>query len=191
MANNVTNIIELRGTPDRVQELLDSIANEEYGCGSISFEKIIPMPGNLYMGAIPRDGPQPYGNNNWLDWSRANWGPKWDAYGFDNRPKDTPENTLWFLSANQAPHPVIQRLSELFPDVVMEHLWADSNLGYGCGTCTYKAGQKIEECYSDYGCRAYEFSAKVLGVDLAEMGYVLTEEGTDYIHRDFLEVQSL
>ena len=191
MANNVTNIIELRGTPDRVQELLDSIANEEYGCGSISFEKIIPMSGNLYMGAIPRDGPQPYGNNNWLDWSRANWGPKWDAYGFDNRPKDTPENTLWFLSANQAPHPVIQRLSELFPDVVMEHLWADSNLGYGCGTCTYKAGQKIEECYPDYGRHAYEFSAKVLGVDLAEMGFVLTEEGTDYIHRDFLEVQSL
>ena len=191
MANNVTNIIELRGTPDRVQELLDSIANEEYGCGSISFEKIIPMPGNLYMGAIPRDGPQPYGNNNWLDWSRANWGPKWDAYGFDNRPKDTPENTLWFLSANQAPHPVIQRLSELFPDVVKEHLWADSNLGYGCGTCTYKAGQKIEECYPDYGRHAYEFSAKVLGVDLAEMGFVLTEEGTDYIHRDFLEVQSL
>lgn len=191
MANNVTNIVELRGTPERVQELLNTIANEEYGNGSISFAKIIPMPGNLYMGAIPRDASQPYGNNNWLDWSRANWGPKWDAYGFDNRPKDTPENTLWFLSANQAPHPVIQRLSELFPDVVMEHLWADSNLGYGCGSCTYKAGQKIEECYPDYGRRAYEFSAKVLGVDLAEMGYVLTEEGTDYIHRDFLEVHSL
>ena len=191
MANNVTNIIELRGTPERVQELLNTIANEEYGNGSISFEKIIPMPDNLYMGAVPRDGAQPYGNNNWLDWSRANWGPKWDAYGFDNRPKDTPENTLWFLSASQAPHPVIQRLSELFPDVVMEHLWADSNLGYGCGTCTYKAGQKIEECYPDYGRRAYEFSAKVLGVNLAEMGYVLTEDGTDYIHRDFLEEPTL
>lgn len=89
MANNVTNIIELRGKPERVQELLEAIANEEYGSGSISFEKIIPMPGNLYMGAIPRDGTQPYGKNNWLDWSRANWGPKWDAYGFDNRPKDT------------------------------------------------------------------------------------------------------
>lgn len=86
MANNVTNIIELRGKQERVQELLESIANEEYGSGSISFEKIIPMPGDLYMGEIPRDGPKPYGQNNWLDWSRANWGPKWDAYGFGNRP---------------------------------------------------------------------------------------------------------
>ena len=191
MANNVTNIIELRGKPERVQELLNAIGNDEYGSGSISFEKIIPMPGNLYMGAISRDGTLPYAKNNWLDWSLANWGSKWDAYGFDNRPKETPDSTLWFLSANQPPHPVIQHLSEMFPDVVMEHLWADANLGYGCGTCTYKAGQKIEECHPDYGRRAYEFSAKVLGVDLAEMGYVLTEEGTDYIHRDFLEVQSL
>ena len=73
MANNVTNIIELRGKPERVQELLNAIGNDEYGSGSISFEKIIPMPGKLYMGAIPRDGTQPYGKNNWLDWSLANW----------------------------------------------------------------------------------------------------------------------
>ena len=85
MANNVTNIIELRGKTERVQELLEAIANEEYGSGSISFEKIIPMPCNLYMGAIPRDGTQPYGKNNWLDWSRANWGPKWDAYWTSGR----------------------------------------------------------------------------------------------------------
>ena len=52
MANNVTNIIELREKPERVQELLNTIGNDEYGSGSISFEKIIPMPGNLYMGAI-------------------------------------------------------------------------------------------------------------------------------------------
>lgn len=191
MANHVTNIIELRGNPDRIRELLETIADEEDGIGSISFEKIIPMPDGLYLGGIPLDGPKPYGNQNWLDWSRANWGPKWNAYGFDERPENTPANTLWFLSANQPPHPVIQRLSEMFPDIVMEHLWAEDNLGEGCGTCTYKAGQKIEECYPDYGRRAYEFSAKVLDVDLEAMGYVLTEDGTDYVHREFLEVQSL
>ena len=92
MANNVTNIIELRGKPECVQELLNAIGNDEYGSGSISFEKIIPMPGNLYMGAISRDGTLPYAKNNWLDWSLANWGSKWDAYGFDNRPKGTSEN---------------------------------------------------------------------------------------------------
>ena len=35
MANNVTNIIELRGKPERVQKLLEAIANEEYGSGSM------------------------------------------------------------------------------------------------------------------------------------------------------------
>ena len=33
MANNVTNIIELRGKPELVQELLNTIANDEYGSG--------------------------------------------------------------------------------------------------------------------------------------------------------------
>ena len=191
MANYVTNIVRFRGDESRIEELRASVQDERYGMIGIDFDKIIPMPKNLFMGAVGPMERELYGKNNWLDWSRANWGPKWDAYGFDNRPKETSDSTLWFLSANQPPHPVIQHLSEMFPDVVMEHLWADANLGYGCGTCTYKAGQKIEECYPDYGRRAYEFSAKVLGVDLAEMGYVLTEEGTDYIHRDFLEVQSL
>lgn len=99
MANNVTNIIELRGKPERIQDLLETSAKEEDGFGSISFDKIIPVPRDLYMGDVPTGGPKPYGKNNWLDWSRANWGPNWDAYGFDDRPKDTPENTLWFLSA--------------------------------------------------------------------------------------------
>ena len=191
MANNVTNIVRFRGDESRIEELRTAVQDDRYGKIGIAFEKIIPMPKNLYMGAMGILEQQLYGTNNWLDWSLANWGSKWDAYGFDNRPKEISNSTLWFLSANQPPHPVIQHLSEMFPDVVMEHLWADANLGYGCGTCTYKAGQKIEERYPDYGRRAYEFSAKVLGVDLAEMGYVLTEEGTDYIHRDFLEVQSL
>ena len=63
MASNVTNIIELRGKPERVQELLNAIGNDEYGSGSISFEKIIPMPGNLYMGAISRNGTLPTGSS--------------------------------------------------------------------------------------------------------------------------------
>lgn len=32
MASNVTNIIELRGKPDRIQELLKYVANDEAGC---------------------------------------------------------------------------------------------------------------------------------------------------------------
>lgn len=123
------------------------------------------------MGDVSMDGSKPYGQNNWLDWSRANWGSKWDAYGFDDLPQDTPENTLWFLSANQPPHPVIQRLSEMLPDVVMELLWADANLGYGCGTCTYQAGQKIEECYKQNAALERQELA-----DLRELVFHLQED---------------
>ena len=52
MPNHVTNIIELNGDRLEIKNLLETIKNDEIGLGSIDFEKIIPMPDNIYRGDL-------------------------------------------------------------------------------------------------------------------------------------------
>ena len=47
MPNHVTNIIEIKGDPARIKALFAAIKNDEYGLGSIDFNKLIPMPPEL------------------------------------------------------------------------------------------------------------------------------------------------
>ncbi|NBI19016.1 hypothetical protein D1841_16120 [Neglecta sp. X4] len=44
MPNHVTNIIEIKVDPARVNALFETVKNDEYGLGSIDFNKPIPMP---------------------------------------------------------------------------------------------------------------------------------------------------
>ena len=44
MPNHVTNIIEIKGDPARVKALFEAVKSDEYGLGSIDFNKLIPMP---------------------------------------------------------------------------------------------------------------------------------------------------
>lgn len=47
MPNHVTNIITLSGDKDQVARLMKAVQNDEYGLGSIDFNKIIPMPATM------------------------------------------------------------------------------------------------------------------------------------------------
>ena len=47
MPNHVTNIIEIKGDPARIKALFEAVKNDEYGLGSIDFNKLIPMPPEL------------------------------------------------------------------------------------------------------------------------------------------------
>lgn len=51
MPNHVTNIITFSGDKEQISRVLESIKNDEYGLGTISFNKIIPMPESLNMEA--------------------------------------------------------------------------------------------------------------------------------------------
>ena len=44
MPNHVTNIIEIKGDPARIKSLFEAVKNDEYGLGSIDFNKLTPMP---------------------------------------------------------------------------------------------------------------------------------------------------
>jgi len=45
--NHVTNIIKIEGNPARIKAMFEAVKNDEYGLGSIDFNKLIPMPPEL------------------------------------------------------------------------------------------------------------------------------------------------
>ncbi len=181
MPNHVTNIIQLRGKAEEIDAIKSAIQEDSAGLGSIDFEKIIPMPSHIFRGDLGRKEYELYGKNNWYDWSVANWGTKWNAYGFREFAGELNRNTIQFLSAWGAPHPVIQKLSEMYPTITVEHQWADEDIGYNCGQRIYQGGVIQDQYYPDYGKHAVEFALKVHGETPEERGLVLNEAGTEYV----------
>ena len=47
MPNHVENHISLQGDPAQIRTMLKAIQSDEYGIGSVDFNKIIPMPESL------------------------------------------------------------------------------------------------------------------------------------------------
>ena len=129
MPNHITNKIEFYGEQENINKVLDLIKGEEK---FIDFEKIIPMPDNIYRGNLGYEEEKLYGKNNWYDWSIENWGTKWNAY-HDNL--DKANNTLTFDTAWSCPLPVLDALAELCykHGVYFTGKWADEDCGYNTG----------------------------------------------------------
>lgn len=152
MPNHVENHLTFDCSEERLKEILKAIGRDEdsaldgqYGIGTFDFNKVIPMPDDIYRGDLGPKEQKIYGKKNWYDWSCWNWGTKWNSYGnsFDG-------HTLTFQTAWSAPHPVIEKLSEMYPDVTISHRWADEDLGCNCGERDYRNGEITHE-YSDIG----------------------------------------
>lgn len=183
MPNHITNRIKITGDSDAAKRVLDKIKNDEFGVGTIDFEKIIPMPKNIFKGNLGIRERELYGKDNWYDWSVANWGTKWNAYGFDPNTDYSKKKELRFLTAWSAPHPVIEKLAEMFPSVKFEHEWADEDIGMNCGRHVYYDGERIEEYYSESERDRLEFAARVMDIQLEEdCGLYLNASETGYIN---------
>ena len=130
-----------------------------------------------------------YGASTWYDWASCNWGTKWNAYGYDNG-VEMEDDKLRFLTAWGAPHLVIQKLSEMYPDIKFEHEWADEDIGSNCGRYVYYDGERIEEYYPESQKDCLEFAANVMDASLeedysmylnaAETGYINIEYDDEY-----------
>ena len=67
MPNHVMNTLAFSGDAKRIREMKEKIKSDEYGLGTIDFEKIIPMPDSIYRGDLGRDEMEKYGKDNWYD----------------------------------------------------------------------------------------------------------------------------
>ena len=197
MPNHVTNVISFSGDKSRISAMLKEIQNDEHGIGSVDFEKILPMPDTVYNGSLGIRERELYGENNWYDWRIGNWGTKWNSYGYTEN-TTLQDGKIKFLTAWSAPHPILQKLSEMFPDVKMEHEWADEDIGMNCGRYVYYDGERVEEYFPESQKECLEFAAKVMDVSLeedyalylnaSETGYVNIEYDDEY---ELVEIEDL
>lgn len=237
MPNHVENIIQFSGDRYQINTMLEQIKDDQYGIGTIDFNKIIPMPSSLnieagsktdrglkiYKGfvevytlagtmnmdkldSIPIESEQAflqyrtdvipeewelgkiawnnirkYNSPTWYDWCICNWGTKWNAYGYEGNAGYTVGDKIEFQTAWSAPHTVLGKLSEMYPEISFEHQWADEDIGMNCGRRTYLGGEMIDE-YIPEGIRATDFALKVWDYDPAEFGMAKNSTGTAYIN---------
>lgn len=91
-----------------------------------------------------------YGASSWYEWCIANWGTKWNAYTV----KEEDVDIITFETAWSSPDPVIRKLSEMYPGVLVEHWWADEDTGSNTGHAVYLDGQAVE--YVEYPTNSQE-----------------------------------
>ena len=137
---------------------------------------------------------QQYGFPTWYEWSINNWGTKWNAYDcliFDDDEHDYDE--ICFNTAWSAPHPILSKIAQMYPDIEVEHEWADEDFGHNLGRVRYKGEVILEEYIPEKMKESYEFALKVHGYDDMEtIGLSLNSTETDYIpiwHEDLSVVQ--
>lgn len=138
MPNWVNNTVVLDGP--QTEYIFKNIFNE----GKVDFNDIIPMPSDIFTGALGREEQEKYGEKNWYDWSCQNWGTKWNAMNAE--PLGT--NGVSFETAWSMPEPIFKEISRRFPDMSVRVLYADEDRGSNCGFLEYKNGngQTVEFC---------------------------------------------
>lgn len=123
-----------------------------------------------------------YGAPTWYDWCISNWGTKWNAYGYSEDTIDYHDGgTLYFQTAWSAPHPILEKLTQMFPDIMLEHEWADEDIGQNCGRRSYQNGERIEEYYPESEAEAVEFACKLWDYDPLDLDLCLNADATKYI----------
>jgi hypothetical protein len=147
MPNHVTNVIELKTEDfDRIKDRI--MSGEEF-----DFEKLIPMPLNVYRGNISFINEIRF-PNNWYNWSIENWGTKWNAYDTHvNRGEK--ETKLTFFTAWEKPDPVIVAFANL-TKIPFQHKYFDEGHGfYGHDAWGFPRnnweGKAMSLLASDYG----------------------------------------
>lgn len=80
----------------------------------------------------------------WYDWQIEKWGTKWNAYEPEAR-----DGLVRFQTAWSAPHPVILKLTDMFPEACIEHQWADEDTGSNLGSRIYHKGRMVEGSIAD------------------------------------------
>ena len=126
---------------------------------------------------------QQYGFPTWYEWSINNWGTKWNAYDcIEIEDAAEARKELCFNTAWSAPHPILSKLAQMYPDVEIEHEWADEDFGHNLGRVKYKGDTILEEYIPETTKEAYEFALKVHGYeDMETVGLSLNSTETDYI----------
>ena len=133
-----------------------------------------------------------YGVPTWYEWCNQHWGTKWNAYGYGEAKVDYQDgDALNFLTAWSAPHPVMEKLAEMFPNVEIEHEWADEDIGHNCGRYHYQNGVRIEEWFSETEREAIDLGCELMGLEPLDYGLSPNAAGTGYVNLEDDEYEKI
>ena len=113
---------------------------------------------NVHTGEVALDNLHDHGFSTWYEWSNQNWGTKWNAYDIESEGCEIRFNTAW-----AAPLQVIERLAAEFPDIVIEHFWADESIGDNCGHNTHQDGDTSSAWLFDGDSEAFDVFVRCWG----------------------------
>lgn len=121
MPNHVTNELIFRNISlERQAEILAKIVNSE---GRIDFGILVPVPINVWRGNVSTRHEKAF-RKTAMDWTRENWGTKWNAY--EIRPIVQTDDTLT-VTFDTAWSPPFPWLAAVFNGlkVSFDHNWFD------------------------------------------------------------------
>lgn len=110
--------------------------------GKFDFNKITPMPDDIYRGDLGEKERAKYGNRNWYDWSIEHWGTKWNACE-----SNVQGNTVYFETAWSCPVPLLVELGKRVGGILV--FYADEDTGSNCGGFIVKKNGDIIELEND------------------------------------------
>lgn len=81
-----------------------------------------------------------YGSTDWYEWSIKNWGTKWNAC------EGIVENNELLFETAWSPVPkIVEQLSIKFPDAIFKYDFAEEQICFICGECSFKNGLLIHD----------------------------------------------
>ena len=138
MSGIIRHRVFFSGNQKQISELLRTVKNRQKKT-LFDFNKIIPMPNTVYNGVLNADALAAYGDNNWYEWCKANWGTHNNAYN----PK-LYGNMLEFETNCGVPRPIFSKITVLYPEIKISIHYANED-GSIVGKEMYDCGNfKVE-----------------------------------------------
>lgn len=105
-------------------------------------------PDSIEMAKLARQAMTETGYKDWYDWSIANWGTKWDAYDQGMEEVGDEEVIYTFDTAWSVPYPVLEKLSEEFPELKFEVKYFDEGHNFW-GVVEYVGDELLQDRQSE------------------------------------------
>ena len=187
MPNWCDNTIEITGNAETIKKLKEFVGRPLIQDGEEMKEPIYSlaniMPSTPDANPVLGDMTKSEGHDDWYHNNINTWGTKWDVCGnaYMNYKEGDESISYSFDSAWSPPVATTQRLSEIFPELIIVHTYYETGCDFW-GIETYKAGEMTDEVGGSIDHSAWER----LGMDCyaCEQYEEDPEENGEYLYSD-------
>ena len=117
MPNWTTNLVVISCSQSMREHVKEGLAGIDQQYETVfDFNKLIPMPDDIFRGNLGKEEREKYGDKNWYDWSCDNWGTKWPACDAEITEETDTKIHYRFLTAGDSPRPIVDALRKKMKD---------------------------------------------------------------------------